>query len=207
MVEIPNSSLLNICILPSVDTARTCVELSQSLGTEKTQFVLDGRSRFPHMTSYMARFPESEIQNVIYAVEKIVTETNGFVCEHAGFFITSGGYLEISYIKTAELLALQSAVIGAIRKYRSNPGKEIEESYYSSNAEEKRKNVRDTGYDLVGTLYRPHISLTRYQEGKIPEAIPTFPVANLTFKSKRIGIYRADDNGAVYEELGLCALT
>lgn len=202
MEKDPNSLILNVCILPSPEVAATAVQLSQSLGTEDTRFVLDGVTKFPHMTAYMARFSETEIPHVLEAVEKLVASAAAFSCEQSGYFITPGAYLEISYEKTPEFMSLHESLIDELKGYRNRPGEEIEENYYAPYTDEQRKNARETGYDLAHDLYRPHITLTRYQEGKTPEAMPTFPPVELSFTASTIGVFKADDNGAVYEKLG-----
>ena len=46
------------------------------------------------------------------------------------------------------------------------------------------------------------MTLTRYKEGGVPDIFPGFTPAKLSFKLNKVCIYKADDNGAVYEKLG-----
>ena len=49
--------------------------------------------------------------------------------------------------------------------------------------------------------FRPHVTLTRYFEGKMPKTDPALPEADLSFHLGKVCVYKADDNGAVYEKL------
>ena len=78
-----NSTLINICIIPNNTINEECIKISQSLESKSTIFVLDGKTKFAHMTIYMARFSNDDINKVIEAgLGKIVTKLllkNSFV--------------------------------------------------------------------------------------------------------------------------------
>lgn len=63
-----NSTLLNVCVLPDERVSAECVRISQSFESENTMFVL-GSGLFPHMTVYMARFANDDIEKVVTATE------------------------------------------------------------------------------------------------------------------------------------------
>lgn len=193
-----NSTLINVCILPDERVSTECVGISQTLKSDKTMFVL-GDGLFPHMTVYMARFSNADIQKVTDATESALEYAKVFLAEHTGYFRTEGRYLEASYRKSADLLSLHELLITYNAALRINPGRPFNEGYFAPYSPEQQKNAKETGYDLARNLYRPHITLTRYREGQVPKNFPAFPQANLSFQLGRIGVYKADDNGAVYE--------
>lgn len=202
MSNIPlKSTIINVCVIPSAEVGKQCVQLSQSLKSGGTLFTLDGRSRFAHMTVFMARFADGKISNVLQATEQALSGISAFLCEHTGYFMTAGRYLEASYRKSPEFMALHELFINTLSCYRFNPGNPVEEDYFAPYTEEQKQNVRETGYDLAHNLYRPHITLTRYKEGCLPETFPGFAPAQLSFVLNRIGIYKADNNGAIYEAI------
>ncbi len=163
-------------------------------------FVLGG-DKFAHMTVFMARFADVNIDKVIQATKQSLGEIKSFNCEHVGYFITEGEYLEVSYKKSEQLTQLHEALIAAISEFRINPGDPYEEGYFAPYTQEQRVNAQKTGYDLAGNLYRPHITLTRYGKDKMPNISPALPEVNLSFELSKLCIYRADDNGAVYDKL------
>lgn len=196
-----NSTIVNVCIIPPENVGRQCVAMSQALKSDATMFALDGQTKFAHMTVYMARFADEKIPQVVEAVGKALKGVDPFACDHTGYFLTEGRYSEVSYRKSAPLLALQEALINKVGPLRLNPGNPFEEAYYTPYNAAQQQNAKETGYDLAGSLYRPHVTLTRYCEGRVPEAFPTFFSAKLSFALAKICVYKADDNGAIYEKL------
>lgn len=158
-----------------------------------------GEGLFAHMTVYMARFANTNIDKVANSVENALKSAVSFRCEHSGYFMTANRYLEASYRKSDGFVQLQEAIISYVAELRLNPGKPYEEGFFAPYTAEQQQNARETGYDLAGDLYRPHVTLTRYAEGQVPETFPALPAANLSFGLDKVGIHKADDNGAVYE--------
>lgn len=196
-----DSVIINVCVIPSEDVGNQCVESSQSLKSDCTMFVLDGENKFSHMTVFMARFANNEVPNVLDATEKVLKNTNSFLCEHTGYFMTAGRYLEASYRKSKEFVVLHELLINSLKDYRINPNNPFEEGYFTPYTEEQKQNAKETGYDLAYNLYRPHITLTRYGAGGMPKIFPAFAPAELSFQLNKVCVYKADDNGAVYEKL------
>lgn len=193
-----NSTLVNVCVIPDERVSDACVAMSQSFKSEDTMFVLGG-NLFAHMTAYMARFANEDINAVVNGVETALKSIESFQCKHTGYFMTEGRYLEASYRKSDDFMNLHKSIIDNIAKLRINPGKPYEEGYFTPYTAEQQQNAQETGYDLANNLYRPHVTLTRYQEGGVPELFPAIPAANLSFALGKVCVYKADDNGAVFE--------
>jgi len=196
-----DSTIINVCVIPEAIVGNRCIELSQALKSDGTMFVLDGKDAFAHMTVFMARFANSEIPNVLEAAKKVLSTAKSFACEHTGYFMTAGRYLEASYRKSREFMELHESLINRLKHLRINPGEPFEEGYFTPYTYEQRKNAEETGYDLARDLFRPHVTLTRYKEGQVPETFPEFAPAKLSFQLGKVCVYKANDNGAVYEEL------
>jgi len=201
-----NSAIINVCVLPPAEVSSQCVQLSQSLESDGTMFALNDISKFAHMTIFMARFADSKISHVLQATKLALSRVYPFFCEHTGYFMTAGRYLEVSYRKSAELTVLHELLVNTLSPYRLNPGNPFEEAYFTPYTEEQQKNAKETGYDLARHLYRPHITLTRYKESQLLEPFPGFAPTKLSFMLSQIGVYKADDNGAIYEQLAVFPL-
>lgn len=194
-----NSTLINVCVIPDERVSNECVDISQSFKSEDTLFVLDGNNFFAHMTAFMARFPDDSIDNVVNGVESALKLVSSFRCEHTGYFMTAGRYLEASYRKSDDFMNLHEEIINNVADLRINPGNPHEEGYFTPYTAEQQQNARETGYDLARSLYRPHVTLTRYREGGVPSVFPAIAAADLSFNLGKVCVYKADDNGAVYE--------
>jgi len=196
-----DSTIINVCVIPSVEVGAECVGLSQALKATNPLFVLDGVNKFAHMTVFMARFADDKIPEVIQRVQAVIKEATPFECRHTGYFLTSGRYLEVSYRKSKYFMWLHESLISGLAPLRINPGNPYEEGYFTPYTFEQQQNAKETGYDLARGLYRPHITLTRWAEGKVPEIFPGFAPAKLSFQLSTVCVFKADNNGAVYEEL------
>lgn len=195
-----NTVLLNVCILPPELVAKQCIAISNTFNENDVRFMLGDRL-FPHTTVYMARFEESRIDEVKSRLKSLVSNLNSVKLTHTGYYLTEGDYIEVSYQRTSELLEFHSEIIAALKDYRAHPGDAETESYFGPYNAAQKKNAQETGYDLAYDLYRPHITLTRYKEGRVPYEFPAFPAATLSFDIPKIALYKADENGAVYEEI------
>jgi 2'-5' RNA ligase len=193
-----NSTLINICVIPDERVSKTYVSISQSLKSDQTMFII-GNGKFAHMTVYMARFADEDISKVTASVAEALQQASPFQCVHTGYFMTEGRYLEASYRKSPEFTQLHELLITHTADLRINPGNPFNEGYFTPYTSEQKKNAEETGYDLARSLYRPHVTLTRYTEGGVPHAFPALPEADLSFQLSKVCIYKADDNGVVYE--------
>jgi len=200
MQKPPDSTLINICVIPNDQVGKDCIAISKSFESEASMFVL-GNGKFAHMTVFMARFADDQTSQVIKATERVLHSTDGFRCEHSGYFMTEGRYLEVSYRRSIEFMSLHEQLVQQLAPLRINPGNPYEEGYFTPYTAEQRRNAEETGYDLARNLYRPHITLTRYKEGMTPKEFPAIPKAALSFNLSKVCIYEADDNGAVFRLL------
>lgn len=198
-----DSVIINVCVIPSSEASAQCVDLSQMLKSDGAMFVLDGVTKFAHMTVFMFRVASGKVLDVIDAVSKVLASQKSFLCKQAvsGFFMTKGRYYEVSYQKTPEFVALHEDLVSALSPLRINPGDPFEEGYFTPYIAEQQQNAKETGYDLAHNLFRPHVTLTRYFEGKVPDTDPVMPEVDLSFPLGKVCVYKADDNGAVYEKL------
>jgi hypothetical protein len=203
------TELLNVCIIPPTAVTEQCVLLSKELSSTDTLFTVDGIAKFPHMTLYMARFPNGSRKLVVDAVEDSLQGRFSFACTQSGFHVTEGGYGEVSYTRTNELLDVHENIISVVKEFRYSPENPYVESYFGSYSAAQKINACSTGYDLAHDLYRPHTSLTRYTAGKIPdekEFLAEHTKNELSFTAHTICVYVADENGAAYERLAMFAL-
>lgn len=153
------------------------------------------------MTLYMARFRCSELDRVRRAFQELDGSLRQHAVQHTGYFLTADGYYEISYARTATLLAAQEIVTKSVGAFRFSPGRPVREAYFGRYSRQQRLNAREWGYDLAGQLYRPHVTLTRFPGGAVRETLPV-AAGDLSFIAARIGLFEADRLGAARRLLG-----
>jgi hypothetical protein len=187
--------LLNVAIIPSAEVSAAAVMLSQALHTSGGIFQLDGVNRFAHLTLYMSRFARSELVAAKAALSAVSGSLNSIRLTQNGYFVTSGGYYEISYLRSPSLLNAHDKVTRTLRTLRFSPGHPPVENYFGIYSRMQQENARKTGYDLAGDLYRPHITLTRFDDVPDVNMLPTAK-GDLSFMATRIGLFQADSMGA-----------
>src|SRR5256885_4100862 len=194
------SSIINISALPPKPVADTISNLSIDLGRRGGLFEVDGVERHPHMTLYMARFPNSEIDAVLDHMRHLAAAFPRVRVKHTGFFFTPGNYYEVSYGRTDDLLTLHQSILNRLYRLRYSPRDPVVEEYFAPYSAEQRANAVKWGYDLAGELFRPHITITRFS--RPPSFHLPDPPEDLSFEVARIGIFDADGLGAATKHLG-----
>ncbi|MQA98480.1 MAG: hypothetical protein GEV11_29240 [Streptosporangiales bacterium] len=186
--------LLNVSALPPDRVGSAIVEMSAELGERGALFTVDGVRRRPHLTLFMARFPKATVDAVRSAVAALTSDLDRPRAAHTGFHLTPGHYYEASYRRTGPLMALHFSVLRALAGMRYSPGEPVVEDYFAPYTEEQRVNAAESGYDLAGELFRPHVTITRFPEA--PKGPLSESEGDLSFEITRLGLFTADDLGA-----------
>lgn len=190
-----DTALLNVAIIPSADVSAAAVMLSEELQTSGGIFHLDGINRLAHLTLYMARFARCDLVGAQAALSAVSGGLSSIRLTQTGYFVTPGGYYEISYLRSPPLLDTHDKVTRALRALRFSPGHPPVENYFGVYSSGQQESARETGYDLAGDLYRPHITLTRFGDVPDPNVLPRAK-GDLSFTATKIGLFQADSMGA-----------
>lgn len=190
-----NTVLLNIALIPSDEISAEVQILSRELSSQGALFEVDGQSRFAHLTVYMARFDSDRVDEVRRRLLDCIPDLPAMSMRHTGYFFTEGRYYEVSYDRSAELVNLHEKVIDQIQLVRHSPGHPVIEGYFGSYREKQQVNAQETGYDLARDLYRPHITITRFETIPDPAELSRAR-KDLSFTAHRVGLFVADDQGA-----------
>ena len=186
-----DSVLLNICLLPTSEVAAAIVDLTRRASG---QFVVDGTLRQPHLTVFMARFDVEVVPKVVSTLETSALPGRGVHLNHTGYLVTKNRYYEAGYARTTELADLQQDVSDLVSDLRWSPGAPVVEDYFVPTDRRQMRHARETGYDLFGPDFRPHITITRF-EPPVPRELPEW-AGDLSFEAGEISVYAADPLGA-----------
>lgn len=189
--------MYNVAVLPPAGICSKIEAISRTLGRYKPLFSLDGRTQFPHLTLYMARFEEARISDVANAIGRALLSQRPVQFNHTGSNATESGYTEASYEKTSGVAALHDTILHAVKGYRYKTAEPRRELYYGAFSTAQQSNVTETGYDLAGELYRPHITYAKFPDHDQAAAVLQFiPDEDLSFSLTGIGLFKADEFGA-----------
>lgn len=198
------TTLLNVAIVPPTPTATEVERLSAALRAHGGLFRIDGRQKLAHLTLYMARFANSNIEAAMAATATFAKEHRACALDHTGYHQTQGNYYEVSYARSEGVLRLHQSAADSLLPLRYSPGRPLVEDFFAPYSTGQRAQAERSGYDLAGDLYRPHITITRFAEPPA-HALPS-PGIDLSFSATTVGLFRADNLGAVTEALGLWSL-
>ena len=198
------TTLLNVALLPTESTSTQIERLSAESEPLGGLFQLDGRQRFAHLTLYMARFADANIESVLARTADAVKSLPPMMVRHTGYFVTPGNYYEASFAKSDGVMAVHDLLIDTLLPLRFSPGDPVVEKYFGPYSAGQRAQAEETGYDLARDLYRPHITITRFAQAPVV-ALPVAAV-DLSFTATRIGLFKADPLGAVTEPVAVWSL-
>jgi 2'-5' RNA ligase len=193
------SLLINVAIIPPAHASEVIVDLASRL-PEDAPLRVDGTNFAAHLTLYMARFDARNIELVLSHVLRSLAREHAFAVRQIGFNVTAGRYYEVSYERSRRLMRIHRAVTRTLSDLRYRPGKPRRESYFEPYSHDQQRHAARTGYDLSGRLYRPHITIGRLAREGTETSIP-HSTRSLSFRAEKVGIFRADENGAAQEVL------
>jgi hypothetical protein len=154
----------NIALLPSDALAQKAVSLSHELEAHDTLFTLGERKNLPHLSLYMVQIPSTGLVVARAALTRLATQTKAFTLTTKGYS-QSRGYIDVTYNKSPALSSLQMEVIDAVANVRGGTHEEYVQSL-SVMLPTARLNVERYGYPNVGSLFRPHLTFTRFEAGR-----------------------------------------
>ena len=131
----------DIVLIPDRSIEDRVIALSQNLSKYDTYFTLEDGSYYPHLSLYMLRVDDSLISDVSQTLEDIASSQKVMHLE-SNRYRQHHGFIGVGYEKTNGIEKLQETIITAVTPYRSG---------------------EDT-YDLVGELFEPHVTLTRFRD-------------------------------------------
>lgn len=153
-----NEVELNVVILPDEKVKEIAIDSSRKIReTYQTDFVLDGKTKHPHITIYQARFPEKNIDSIVAYLKTIASRMAPFEVM-LGKFFNDRGYIWWNAELTNEFVHLHRSIL-----YQLNPLREglILRGLQSGRWEmDETYNIQNYGSLIVGNLFQPHITIT-----------------------------------------------
>lgn len=183
----------NIVLLPNKLLSDRTIELSKTLRSDKTLFTLEYGSFYPHISLYMLELKLKDYQKVQTVLQGI-TATQSLHKLTAIKYDQKMGFLDAEYATTAPLQELQDLVVDALNPIR-NGMREKDKLRMEQADGIKRDYFEKYGYPNVKKLFRPHITLTRFDDESLLDTstLPNASVFSGVFG--RLGFLESGDNG------------
>ncbi|HEY0010565.1 MAG TPA: DUF1045 domain-containing protein, partial [Candidatus Paceibacterota bacterium] len=147
----------------------------------------------PHLSLYMLQLKADGLAEAVERLSLIAARTPQ-VTALAGHYHYSHDYLAIEYAKSDALIAVQEEVISALNPLR-NGLRENDTVRLATVRGEERSNILEYGYRSVGSLFKPHLTFTRFMgdQKTILDSLPPKETFNGAYDA--LGIYEMGEHG------------
>lgn len=191
---------LNVVILPDDKVRDMAIEMSRKAREiGQTNFILDGRRLFPHITVYQARFPENNVDRIKAYLKTIAERLSPFEVS-LGKTSRWNNYIFWDTEATNEFMHLNKSVI-----YQLNP---LRENLVLKGLEGKKWNMSETysiqnyGSLLAGKDFTPHITIAAAKTDQDAQRIAQEMRPKIAkFAASKIALGRLGEFGTVTEIL------
>jgi len=151
---------LNIAILPDENTQREAIEMSEKIAQSvSSEFVLDGKNFYPHISVYQAHYPLKNLEKLKKAVALLATSTPASI-HLQSFDIAYGVWTFWNCVDDGRLIKLHNTAVKAANPLREGLIMPQLADRPGLSADDK-SDIQSYGSLLIGPRYRPHITLTR----------------------------------------------
>ncbi|MDP9844854.1 hypothetical protein J2853_004065 [Streptosporangium lutulentum] len=156
-------------LLPGADVNARSVRMSEwCTELAPTEFVLRADGLYPHISLYMANFASAQLGAVLEELGQVSERTSEIPLEADRFAGNDQGMFELFYRKTEAITRLQEEIIAGLDPLRvglreRDPVGRVLADHRLVAPPVARANLDRHGYDEIGELFRPHITVTRFQ--------------------------------------------
>jgi len=190
---------LNIAILPSDEVMIQAIEMSKKIADEiGSSFVLNPDSLIPHITVYQAQYPRENMDKLKNITKALSLGQELFEIKLETITVSHETFLFWNCEKSPILQNLQKKAVELANPLREGfvPASLADVSGLS---EEDRYDVKHYGALLIGSRYKPHITITRLnKEENAGKAIKALSSSNkLWFKPKGLFLGYLGEHGTV----------
>ena len=192
----------NLVLVPSPQLAAQAVNTSQKLAHFDSLFVLEDGKRYPHISLYKFQLKAEDIPKVDEVLAVIAQKISPLQLKAEKYNFEHDGYhfVGVQYEKTAELLELQHEVIIAVNPIRAGM-REKDKVRMQSATGLALEYFQKYGYNLMGELFQPHISLTFLKAASqaAPKVLPDLRHFDGNFVG--LGLFETGDYGTAIRKL------
>lgn len=192
----------NLVLLPDQRLTDGAINVSRKLAQFDSYFVLEDGKRYPHISLYKFQLKAEDITKVDEVLAAIARRTPSLQLRARKYSYEHDGYhfIDVEYEKTPELLDLQKDVIEAVNPIREGMREKDKERMLSAQGL-SLENYQKYGYNLVGELFRPHISLTRLKVASQAASKVLDDLHNFDGNFVGLGLFETGDHGTAIRKL------
>ena len=169
------------------------ISASQKLAALDTLFTLKLGEFYPHDSVYMLQLNEADIPSAKELLAKVAAITNELQLTAIRFDQTKC-FFDVEYFKPNELQRLQDDVVAALNPIRDGLRDKDKPRMLQSTGL-ALENYKNYGWNTIGELYRPHMTLSRFKNEQTnpQELLPD--VSSFSGVFSRLALFEMGDNG------------
>jgi hypothetical protein len=189
----------DVVLLPDAALAAKAIAASRSLARLGSRFTLQPDATYAHLSLYMLRLRAEDI-TVASDRLAVISRSSALLQLDAIRYCQSTDYIDVEYARRKELEGLQRQIIASLNRLRDGLRKH-DRSRLETVTGETLHNLQQYGHQYVGGLFRPHMTLTRFnQEQPQAEALLPPPAA-FSGVFSRLGIFELGPDGTCARQL------
>jgi hypothetical protein len=194
-----NSLPYNIVLLPGKDIENKAIAASKKLEQFGTLFTLEIGKFYPHVSVYMVQLRSDDLPKVEQTLAEIAATTEPINLNSSKYYQVKN-FIDADYNKPAKLTELQMSIVNAINPIRDGLRENDKERMKEATGL-ALENFRQYGWNTIGELYRPHLTLTRFiQAVESPEAVLPNP-SEFNGLFPKLGLFAMGENGTCIKQL------
>ena len=194
----------NVALQMPEAVAETARQLSADVAaSEEAYFTLSEAGPFPHVTLYQTGFNEEQRADLVKSLQEAVLQLSPVTCAVDGVS-SNDGWLGFRLQSTSELVELQRRIVEAASPYRNQPFDPVELFPGAVFSPEQMDNFSQFGYDKLGKLFSPHLTITRLKDGKAAERLAKTlipPESVQRFTVTELGLFKSGEHGTCQKML------
>jgi 2'-5' RNA ligase len=196
----------DIVLLPAAGLAQQSIDTSRRLSRESNAlFTLDEAVSVPHISLYMGQFGATGLEKLQALLGSIAASTPPFSLTVTSY-MQADGYVDANYARSDALDHLQMAVVNGANPLRD--GILTEDATRLETADgEGRGNLETYGYQFVGELFRPHLTLMRLNDNGTVDTNTLPEPDEFSGQFVHLGVFELGENGRCVRKIASFDLT
>jgi len=195
----PDSISCDVVLLPNTELSAKALSASQSLAQFDSLFTIDNNDFYAHSSLYMLELKTADLDKAVTLLQTIAKQLQP-ISGVATRYDQKERFIDAEYEVTAELSQLQMQVINTLNDVRNGMRAKDKERMLSATGV-ALKNFQQYGYKPVGELFRPHITLTRFNDEPTNAQSVLPDVATFSGTFDRLALFEMGDNGTCVRKI------
>ena len=180
----------NVVLLLPEGISKEAIRLSELVAKNfLVEFVLDGKTCYPHLTLYQLEVPDKNLAIVNKQLSNIFKSTITAKFDH--YFGAQNGFLSWSCLRSRNLFDLHKEIVKSLNPIREGLLLPLEKLKYNFLTDQHYLQIEKFGSSGLFGYFRPHITITRLKKGdnynKALQILPHKKPLIVNFKKAALG--------------------